>query len=373
MTDLLEKLRSVDADVLVEAVKNAAKTLAAAPERARGDDPIVLALKGHATHAHSKVRQSVADAALHFPDETYEEVMTQLLDDPNVWVKHAMKATYEERSRNERRERVSDARSAKLQRLRSRIEAKSDAEVLRLADEMCAHAIEQFVGRLAHEINKVAGPLQRAIADARTSVERGTLDRARLGVQVEEAHRTLQLLLEITKNAHAHAQPAKPRFREENVRALALEQVGLLRRPIAEDRLRRLRVDLHIDAGLTFDVDRGLFAQALSNLLQNAVEAYPVEGEKPILIVVRAELRKAGGLVALTVEDRGAGIAQSDVVQIGEPFHSTKGEGRGLGLLNVRATIEAVHGGALEPESELGVGTKMRVVVPRKQKERVKR
>ena len=106
MTDLLEQLRSGDADTLVAAVKSAAKTLAAEPERAREDDPIVLALKGHATHAHSKVRQSIADAALHFPDETYEEVMTQLLNDPNVWVKHAMTATYEERSRSERRERV---------------------------------------------------------------------------------------------------------------------------------------------------------------------------------------------------------------------------------------------------------------------------
>jgi signal transduction histidine kinase len=373
MTDLLERLRSGDADALVEAVKSAARTLAAAPERAQEGDPLVLALKGHATHAHSKVRQSVADAALHFPDAAYEEVLTQLLVDPNVWVKNAIKATYDERSRSERRERTSDARSAKMGRLRSRIEAMSNPEVLRLADELCTLSTDQFVGRLAHELNKVAGLLERALVDAQTFIERGTLDRARLGLLVAEARSALRHLLDITKNAHAHARPTKPRFREENVRRLVEEQVGLLRRRIGEDQLPRLRVDLHIDDALTFDVDRGLFAQALANLLQNAVEAYPAGGEKPIAVVVRAELRKAGGLVAITVEDRGAGIAQSDLAQIGGPFLSTKGEGRGLGLLNVRTTVEGVHGGEWVPESELGVGTKMRMVVPRKQKERVKR
>jgi signal transduction histidine kinase len=60
-------------------------------------------------------------------------------------------------------------------------------------------------------------------------------------------------------------------------------------------------------------------------------------------------------------------------VRLAEPFHSTKGEGRGFGLLNVLSTVETVHGGALVPESELGVGTKMTIVVPRKQKEPEKR
>ena len=57
----------------------------------------------------------------------------------------------------------------------------------------------------------------------------------------------------------------------------------------------------------------------------------------------------------------------------GEERELVGGEGRGLGLLNVRPTPEAVHGGALEPESELEVGTKTRIVVPRMQKEHVKR
>ena len=115
------------------------------------------------------------------------------------------------------------------------------------------------------------------------------------------------------------------------------------------------------------EADRGLLGQAISNLLQNAVEAYAAEDEGAIRVDVRAEKRKAGTLVAITIEDRGRGIAREALAHLGEPFVSSKGVGRGLGMLNVKKMVEAVHGGSFEVESEKGGGTRVTIVLPRRQ------
>ena len=111
------------------------------------------------------------------------------------------------------------------------------------------------------------------------------------------------------------------------------------------------------------EADRVLLGQALSNLLQNAVEAYPAAADGPISVHVRAETRNVATLLAIAVEDHGSGITPTLASQIGEPFLTTKGTGRGLGVLNVRRVVELFHGGTLEVRSDLGVGTCMTMVL----------
>jgi two-component system, sporulation sensor kinase E len=58
------------------------------------------------------------------------------------------------------------------------------------------------------------------------------------------------------------------------------------------------------------------------------------------------------------------------LARLGEPFLSTQGEGRGLGILNVKRMVEVVHGGSVDVESETGRGTTVSLIVPRKQPQR---
>ncbi len=136
---------------------------------------------------------------------------------------------------------------------------------------------------------------------------------------------------------------------------------------MGDERAARLRVEIAIDAALAIEVDRVLLAQAISNLLQNAVESYAPESDAPIAVRVACEGRKAGTLVALTVEDRGRGIAHDALPHIGEPFVSSKGSGRGLGMLNVKKMVEGIHGGSVEILSGAGEGTRVTLVLARKQ------
>jgi signal transduction histidine kinase len=110
--------------------------------------------------------------------------------------------------------------------------------------------------------------------------------------------------------------------------------------------------------------DPALLRRALDNLLDNAA-AYS-ESERPITLHVRLEREQ----VELCVADHGIGIAPEHLPQIGRPFYRTdrsrarRTGGLGLGVSLCRRIAEA-HRGTLTLESELGVGTRAYLRLPR--------
>ena len=71
--------------------------------------------------------------------------------------------------------------------------------------------------------------------------------------------------------------------------------------------------------------------------------------------------------VLITVDDTGKGIADADREHIFENGFSTKGEGRGTGLYQVKTMVEAL-GGTVTVESQIGVGTSFSVSFIKKEK-----
>jgi len=111
-----------------------------------------------------------------------------------------------------------------------------------------------------------------------------------------------------------------------------------------------------------------LLRRALANLLRNAVEATPSERRRePEAVALAGEAE--GGEAALTVGDRGTGIAPSDRERIFLPFYSTKPEGAGFGLAIV-ARIAELHGGTVEVASRPGGGTLFTLRLPAVERER---
>jgi signal transduction histidine kinase len=110
--------------------------------------------------------------------------------------------------------------------------------------------------------------------------------------------------------------------------------------------------------------DRRAVRQMLINLAANAVKFS--EPHTPVRITSR---RRPNGELALTVSDRGVGMASDDIEVAVRPFHqldsglARRHEGTGLGLSIVKGLIEG-HGGRLEIDSRPGFGSAISLVFP---------
>jgi len=86
--------------------------------------------------------------------------------------------------------------------------------------------------------------------------------------------------------------------------------------------------------------DPALLRQVLHNLIQNAIDA--LAGSEQPRIVVSSTLGDDG--VTLSVRDNGAGIADTVIGRIFEPYVTTKPKGTGLGLAIVKKIVDEHHG-----------------------------
>ncbi|MCS7008578.1 MAG: response regulator, partial [Chthoniobacterales bacterium] len=103
--------------------------------------------------------------------------------------------------------------------------------------------------------------------------------------------------------------------------------------------------------------------QVLVNLLVNAGESLVEEGKK---IYVRTRRGDEDGQVELLIEDEGCGIPAEILSKIGTPFVTTKGRRGGMGLgISICQRILQDHQAKMKIESEVGKGTKVRIVFPR--------
>jgi signal transduction histidine kinase len=123
-----------------------------------------------------------------------------------------------------------------------------------------------------------------------------------------------------------------------------IAEVADVYEPIAEEKEIALQVDAKDRPAI--DGDPFLLAQAVGNLLDNAIKYTPERGR--ISVSLR---RTADGKTVITVADNGPGIASEERGRVIERFYrgdaSRKTPGVGLGL-SVVAAIARLHGGALE-------------------------
>ncbi|MFH1618903.1 MAG: ATP-binding protein, partial [bacterium] len=117
--------------------------------------------------------------------------------------------------------------------------------------------------------------------------------------------------------------------------------------------------------------DQGQIIQAFNNMLLNAREAMPAGGIISIKADNWAEESQGykdlpvspGKYVSIRIEDEGAGIPESHIARIFDPYFTTKQHGSGLGLSVVFSVIKK-HDGHVTVESVPGKGSSFTVYLP---------
>lgn len=111
-----------------------------------------------------------------------------------------------------------------------------------------------------------------------------------------------------------------------------------------------------------FEFDGHALGHAITNLLQNAIEACERVPDRQVEVSVVSQ--PAAGLAQIVVRDSGHGIPEAELGKLFELFHSTKGNrGTGLGLAVSRKIVQE-HGGEITVESLVGRGSRFTITLP---------
>lgn len=113
-------------------------------------------------------------------------------------------------------------------------------------------------------------------------------------------------------------------------------------------------------------IDPSSMEQAFLNIILNAQKAMPQGGTFTVSTLALPQRRDDGKEVQevqVIFEDTGFGIAGENLPKIFNPFFSTRSDGTGLGLSITKDIVEQ-HGGKIEVESQVNVGTKFIITLP---------
>ena len=213
------------------------------------------------------------------------------------------------------------------------------------------------VGRMAaHITHEIRNPLASLGLNVELLGDEVGPDNQEARKLVTSIGKEVDRLSDITETYLRFVRLPKPKLEREDLGAIAtsvLEFAG------SELKLAGITWTIDIEPDLPEVVaDESQLRQAFLNLVRNAKEAMPGGGS------LRLEVGKAeDGHVRLALSDSGPGISPENLVNIFEPFFSTKAKGTGLGLALVQQIV-GEHGGRIEVDCPSGGGTRFTILLP---------
>jgi PAS domain S-box-containing protein len=241
-------------------------------------------------------------------------------------------------------------------------ERQRNEELVRRSERMAS--LGHMLAGVAHELNN---PLA-AISGFSQLLQRGTWpedDRKALetiGREARRAERVVRDLLTFARQGNV-------------VRNESVDLHGVIRHIVETQRYaldtRGVRVTLNLTTEpVRLRGDTARLEQVMLNLVVNARQSLEtMRGQRatvqsPLELRIETELEQQKTIIVRVI-DTGAGISPTLLGRIWDPFFTTKEEGVGTGLgLSVVHSIVTEHGGVVDVQSELGLGTEFTVRLP---------
>jgi signal transduction histidine kinase/DNA-binding LacI/PurR family transcriptional regulator len=273
----------------------------------------------------------------------------------------------EERTHELQQEIAEHERTEKeLQRYRDRLEdlvAERTRELEEAQAELVRQerlsALGQLTATVAHEIRNPLGTVRTAVFSVGDAIERDEMHRVERALHLAERNIVrcdgiITELLDYTRDQVLQTSPTQIDTWLNGLLNEALEQ-----RAIPES--ITLVTEFHSGAKVLIDSER--FRRVIVNVLNNAVDAMREKGpfERKNQLTVSTQV--IDGRLEIVISDTGCGIPDENMDRIFEPLFSTKSFGVGLGLSIVKSIMEQ-HGGGVEIDTQVGVGTSVALWLP---------
>lgn len=231
------------------------------------------------------------------------------------------------------------------------------SERLRILEESRKRSLANIV----HELGRPLGALLSAVHVLRKGREEDPVIRAELLEGMEKEINRMQPLLDDLAQLHGQVTGTIVLEKEPVKVSDWLPSVSLPWRASAIEKGIEWETDIPKNLP-TIELDIERMAQAIGNILSNAIKYTPEYGK--IFVAANSEADE----IWIKVNDSGPGISPEEQERIFEPFYRSQQErrfpqGLGLGLTIARDLVEA-HGGRLELQSSPGSGSTFTIVLP---------
>ena len=228
----------------------------------------------------------------------------------------------------------------------------------RLVQSEKLSSLGRLAASVAHEINNpLTGILTYAKLISRTIEDKASPEgRAAAVKQLALVQRETERCSAIVRNLleFARERPLKPV--DLSVNAVIEEALALVSN---QAKLQNIELERELGEVSAVHADFGQLRQAFINIIINSCDAMTAGGR--LRLVTRDE--PGAREVRVSVIDTGTGISPQDLPRVVDPFFTTKEKGTGLGLSVVYGIVER-HGGRLQIESTVGVGTTVHIRLP---------
>lgn len=220
----------------------------------------------------------------------------------------------------------------------------------------------ELIANISHDLRSPLASVQGYLETILMKKENLTEDKKQeyLTIVHKNILRLNKLVYELFELSRLDAKQVQPEYESFSIAELA-QDVILKFKPEAVDKNIDIQSNLPKNIALV-EGDIGMIERALSNLLENAINFTPDQGQ------IRLDLQDKEKKITVRVRDTGAGINKQDLPHIFERFYrvdkSRSSKGTGLGLAITKKIVE-LHHSDIFVHSELNKGTTFEFDLPK--------